>query len=186
MEDKKAVRREMLLKRNKMHKNSILCLSEVICGRIAGLTQYRDARTILLYSSTGSEVQTDPLIQRAFEDGRTVCFPVCMDGTVMEAYVPCGPEGWKTGSFGIREPDPEKSIHVPAEDIDFIVCPCVSFDRMHRRLGMGGGYYDRYLRKAVNAFTVQAAFELQRFDGLLPAYEYDAGTDLVITEKGIF
>ena len=141
---------------------------------------------MLLYSSTGSEVMTDELVKKARSDRKTVCFPSCISRTEMEAYVPEGPESMRAGSFGIREPDPVRSVHVKPEDIDLIVLPCVSFDTERVRLGMGGGYYDRYLLRAVNAFSVQAAFDMQRYTGLLPVNEYDMKTCMVVTEKDIY
>ena len=46
--------------------------------------------------------------------------------------------------YGILEPKADCALVTPA-DIDFAVVPCLSFDRRGRRLGQGGGYYDRLL-----------------------------------------
>ena len=45
----------------------------------------------------------------------------------------------------------KKSKIVKPQDIDFILVPAVGLDKKGYRLGMGGGYYDRYLVKAINA-----------------------------------
>ena len=46
--------------------------------------------------------------------------------------------------FGI--PTPINAKQVSVEDIDIVLCPLISFDRLGNRIGYGGGYYDRFLR----------------------------------------
>ena len=62
----------------------------------------------------------------------------------MAALAPKGEDAWREGSYGIMEPVMEKSQMVQPEDIDLILCPCTAFDEDCNRMGMGGGYYDRY------------------------------------------
>ena len=78
-----------------------------------------------------------------------------------KAYVP---GAWKTGAFGILEPDPARSELVPPEEIDLVLCPCAGFDGDGNRVGMGAGYYDRYLPRCSNAAIYAVAFEAQRLE----------------------
>jgi hypothetical protein len=64
-------------------------------------------------------------------------------------------------------------------------CGTFAFDEEGRRLGMGGGYYDRYLPECVNAYVAAAAYEVQKAEEI-PADEYDVPVDAVISEKRIY
>ena len=93
------------------------------------------------------------------------------------------PGVFRKGPFGIPEPDPEYSEAVAPEEIDLVLCPCSAFDRGRRRLGMGGGYYDRFLGKCVHADIFAVAFAVQEADEV-PTEAFDRKMDKVITENG--
>jgi 5-formyltetrahydrofolate cyclo-ligase len=65
--------------------------------------------------------------------------------------------------------------------IDVVGVPGVAFDRGGRRIGYGGGYYDRFLR-GLPAFTVALAFGLQVLDEALPTGRFDLPVDAIVTE----
>ncbi|MBR4020374.1 MAG: 5-formyltetrahydrofolate cyclo-ligase, partial [Firmicutes bacterium] len=100
----------------------------------------------------------------------------------MAALTPKGDDAWEPGAYGIMEPVPEKSILTEPEDIDLVICPCTVFDEACNRMGMGGGYYDRYLPKCENAVVAAVAFEVQKAERV-PMEPWDKAVDLVITEK---
>ena len=49
-------------------------------------------------------------------------------------------------------------------------------------MGMGGGFYDRYLPGCTHADYIAAAFEVQKSVGI-PVGRYDIPVDCVVTEK---
>jgi 5-formyltetrahydrofolate cyclo-ligase len=70
--------------------------------------------------------------------------------------------------------------------LDLIVLPLVAFDGSGRRLGMGGGYYDRWLARARpwrRPLRVGLAFAAQEVPAV-PAGARDARLDAVVTERG--
>jgi 5-formyltetrahydrofolate cyclo-ligase len=71
---------------------------------------------------------------------------------------------------------------VAAPDVMFI--PLVAFDRTGRRLGYGGGYYDRTLAELPAARAIGCAFAAQELDAV-PTGEYDARLDAIATELGV-
>ena len=148
-------------------------------------TTYQNAKTILVYNAFGSEADLSTMISQAKADGKRVCWPCCLSKTEMAAFTPQDDAGWMTGAFGIREPDPERSVRIEPDEIDLVVCPCAGFDRFGNRIGMGAGYYDRYLPQCTNAECMLAAFEAQR-----AAHIYTESTDitthLIATEAGVF
>jgi len=63
--------------------------------------------------------------------------------------------------------------------------PGVAFDREGRRLGYGGGYYDRLLPQlAARAVRVAGAFDLQLV-ARVPAAPHDVAVDAIVTESGV-
>ena len=64
--------------------------------------------------------------------------------------------------------------------------PGVAFDRSGRRVGYGGGFYDRFFpRTRPDTFRIGVGFDLQLIDGDLPGGHFDLGLDGVVTESGV-
>ena len=95
------------------------------------------------------------------------------------------PGAWRAGAFGIHEPDPEQSETVPPEEIDLVLAPCAGFDEAGRRVGMGAGYYDRYLPRCRNAAVFAAAFEAQKLEKVFTE-QSDRAMDGAVTEEEVY
>ncbi|MDP4107760.1 MAG: 5-formyltetrahydrofolate cyclo-ligase, partial [Bacillota bacterium] len=79
----------------------------------------------------------------------------------------------------------EKIRKIQPSKIDLVVVPGVAFDIRRNRIGYGGGYYDRFLKKTSFAcFKVGLAFEAQIADEV-PIDRYDVPLHMVITENAI-
>jgi 5-formyltetrahydrofolate cyclo-ligase len=86
------------------------------------------------------------------------------------------------GPFGTSEPAAEAEVVYPS----LLLVPLLAFDRRGRRLGYGGGYYDRTLAALREWQTVQAigvAYAGQEIDAV-PAGPHDALLNGVVTEAG--
>ncbi|MCX7658787.1 MAG: 5-formyltetrahydrofolate cyclo-ligase, partial [Oscillospiraceae bacterium] len=89
------------------------------------------------------------------------------------------------GCYGILEPVKELARRVPPENLDMVIVPGVAFDLKKNRIGYGGGYYDRFLKKMrFNCLKVGIAFEFQIVPEI-PASENDVPVDIIVTEKRI-
>ena len=186
MNDKKSLRKEKIHARETLTEEERIAKSSEICQIIVNSSEDAAARTIFAYKWTRGEVKLDDLEACAERDGKRMVYPLCISGTEMIAVEPgSGEDAWKaSGSFGIREPDPEKGKVTDPAKIDLVICPCTAFDEEGRRLGMGGGYYDRYLPECINAAKFAVAFEVQKSDKI-PADEFDIKVQAVISEAGI-
>ncbi len=151
---------------------------ERVVERFLELPEVRGAKTVMLFSHFGSEVPTASLIRRLHERGVVVALPRIEDGHLVPvAYVPGDPTS--TTFFGAQEPVDGAPID-PAS-IDVVAVPGVAFDRGGRRIGYGGGYYDRFLR-GLPAFTAALVFGLQVMDEVLPAGRFDLPVAAIVTE----
>ncbi|NKC00366.1 MAG: 5-formyltetrahydrofolate cyclo-ligase [Pseudomonadales bacterium] len=87
--------------------------------------------------------------------------------------------------FGILAPSSNATL-VPAAQISAVLMPLVAFDRDGVRLGMGGGYYDRYLiNLAPNTPRIGIAFDCQLSATSLPKEDWDVTLSAVVTESGM-
>lgn len=79
----------------------------------------------------------------------------------------------------------DKSATMPMKQFDCVVVPLVAFDDHRRRLGLGGGWYDRFLTLQTNAILIGLGYEFQRVDEL-PNESHDIPLSKVITEANIY
>lgn len=172
------LRHEALKARRAMDTEKRQRLSATICAELEGLEAYQAAETVMIYKATGSEVDLSTL------RGKRFAYPLCKDDGNMIALMPKDSQSFKTGYGGIKEPISELSKLIAPEDIDLVICPCAAFDSQCNRLGMGKGFYDRFLPKCPNARFIAVAFEAQRVEGIIPE-AWDVAMDMVVTEKSI-
>ena len=71
---------------------------------------------------------------------------------------------------------------IDAKKIDCVIVPGAAFDVHGKRLGLGGGYYDRFLKLAENAKKISLAFDFQILENI-PTEPHDLPVDFIITEK---
>lgn len=164
-------------------------LSERICQRVIQLPEYVHAKAMLVYVSRPAEVQTRPIIHRAWAEGKQIAVPYCARNE-LELYCVDSMRDVAPGTLGILEPhDDVRSCAERAVDIgqiDLVVVPGVAFDPGGGRLGHGRGYYDRLLQRAPHETPlVGLAFESQIVSEV-PMMEHDVFVHKVITEKAVY
>tara|TARA_Y100000992_G_C21101127_1_gene412670 strand:+ start:132 stop:665 length:534 start_codon:yes stop_codon:yes gene_type:complete len=82
--------------------------------------------------------------------------------------------------FGIPEPISEM-VRYP----DVLLVPLVAFDKNFNRIGYGGGFYDRYIkkiRKRKKVLTIGFAYSFQKVKKI-PTNNYDIKLDFIITNR---
>lgn len=178
---KKWLRKKCKAARNNLTEEERISFSSQIAARIASSPAFKEAQTIMIYKWTSGEVKLDELEKegRFFFDNKTLVYPY-VTGKEMIAIKPGEGEGaWREGAFGIREPNPEMGTVVLPEEIDLVICPLVGYDSQGNRLGMGGGYYDRYLPLCKNAKKIGVAFTVQKLPKV-PTLDHDIKLDEII------
>lgn len=181
---KSKLRKEVLRRRQALGEKARAELSARIVQRVENDPDWRAAKVVCVYVWFKDEVQTDALIQSAWQDGKTVCVPRCgKDGEdkivlhEIRSFDDLAP-----GAYGIREPIPNSTPIVAISDVDAFVVPGVAFDRQGNRLGWGGGFYDWTLSRAQGAKKIALAFSCQIVD-VLPTEPQDIKMDKVVCEE---
>ncbi|MGN1334305.1 MAG: 5-formyltetrahydrofolate cyclo-ligase [Anaerovoracaceae bacterium] len=184
-ENIKELRKSKIQERNSLSPEDRERLSAIISERIATSEIFKSAKTVLIYRATKGEVRLDALERTKEAKGKRLVYPLCITDSEMIALLPQGEDAWERGYFGIMEPAREKSVEIPPEEIELVICPCTVFDENCGRMGMGAGFYDRYLEKCVNAHIVAVAFEVQKTDSI-PMAPWDKPMEMVFTEAGVY
>ena len=143
-------------------------------------SEYRNAKSIMLYFPVGNEVNTARIAEQAHTDKKRVIYPVTDEKNceITPVEVVAGAEFTK-GGFGIHEPCGERYTG----EIDLIVVPGVAFDREGGRLGFGKGCYDRFLA-GVKSCKIGLCYGAQLID-CVECEEHDVRMDMIVTEDEI-
>ncbi len=182
--DKNFVRRQIAAERKAYTELFRSCENEAIRHHILLSEQYRLAQTVLCYVSFGAEVDTHKLIRAMIAAGKTVCVPQVTDKCGIMRAVRL--DSWSQlaeGTYGILEVADEAPTVIDSTKLDLILVPAVAFTLDGKRLGMGGGFYDRYLSQS-QAQTMGLAF-LCQIKEHLPTDEWDRKMDFIVTKNGI-
>lgn len=176
--------------------------SQLIVRHVLELEAFKRAGVVMAYVAMELEVNPWGLVREAWALGKRVALPrihpALDEPRVTNAHQrhllafelrpelvddPQDHTGLRADVVGILEPRgnvPE----VLAAEIDFLVVPCVAYDRQGFRLGKGGGFYDRFLsQEDLRAATCGLAFSEQVFANL-PHCPHDRPVDIVVTESG--
>jgi 5-formyltetrahydrofolate cyclo-ligase len=181
---KRALRDRVLAARDRLPADAHRASSRAIAATLAARDDFRAARTVLLTLPFRGEWDTSALIAAALDAGKVLVLPrVNQASRMLELCAVVDLDRETVGGFhGIREPD-TRCAPVAPDAVDWVLVPGVAFDRECRRLGYGGGYYDRLLPSiAASAPRIAGAFELQVVDRV-PATQHDLGVDAVVTEE---
>jgi 5-formyltetrahydrofolate cyclo-ligase len=89
-------------------------------------------------------------------------------------------QAWQEGPYGIQEPHSDLPP-VDPQQLDCVFVPGVAFGRQGERLGMGAGFYDRFLPRIPNALRVVLAFDFQIVEEL-EQQPWDQPVDWIVTE----
>jgi 5-formyltetrahydrofolate cyclo-ligase len=156
---------------------------------VTHLPAFAAGRRIAVYLPFDRETDTASLIIAARRRGVRVYVPVIVDKR--HARIRFYPLGVRTrvGTFGIAVPH-RQGVPVSARWLNLIVVPLVGIDRQGRRLGMGGGYYDRALqfrrlrRVWPGPHLVGLGFDCQQTDASF-AEHWDVRLNTLATESGV-
>jgi len=137
------------------------------------------------YMAMPGEMDPAPLLHALLQRGHAVALPV-----VLARDAPLAFRGWhpgmalEPGVLGIPVPPASSPLVVP----DVLLVPLIAFDALGRRLGQGGGFYDRTLARrraeGPGVLALGLAFAVQEIPEV-PEEAFDERLDGIITEAGL-
>ncbi len=182
--EKKELRKRIKQQLRDTPHDAIADWSQRITERLCGLTEYRDAKAIMVYASLPGEFLTDALIEHAIGAGKVVCGPkIDWDDREMFAAKVDSRDDFIVDAHGVEEPRTDQVF--PAEKLDLVLVPGLAFDGEGRRLGRGGGFYDKFLsRLESGACRAAATFDLQIVPSI-PVTAHDQPVQMLVTQTQV-
>ncbi len=154
--------------------------SLLLCNKLKQTVLWKNARHIMLFYPLKWEINVLTLFQRNTE--KTFYFPKVFNKN-LKIYKVENLDNFTRSKFGIYEPNEKLGGEKSPEVLDLIIVPGIAFTNDGKRLGQGGGYYDRFLDKISklekNINTISLAFSSQILEEI-PMGEYDKKVDDVI------
>ncbi|WP_240378125.1 5-formyltetrahydrofolate cyclo-ligase [Bacillus piscicola] len=157
---------------------------EIIYNRLFQWTKWQEAQTVAVTMATRNEIDTAPIIERGWEEGKRMVIPRADPlHHALHFYEIHAYSETEKSFAGICEPDPEKTTYIAPEYFDLIIVPGLAFDVDKFRVGFGGGYYDRLL-STIAVPTCALALEFQLFEHI-PHEKHDISLTAIITANSI-
>ncbi len=134
------------------------------------------------YFPVNYEVDDLEILKKFAKKKYQISLPVIKKNFDMDFYKWSFNDPLKINQYGIPEPRSKKLVYP-----DVILLPLVAFDNNLNRLGYGGGYYDRVIKKLSKKkkiLKIGLAFSIQKINNL-PVTKYDKKLDYIVTDKYI-
>ena len=142
---------------------------------------------IAVYISNDGEINPQPLVELGWQLGKNIYLPIIDDNRPGHLlFLPWQPDTLLSSNrFGIPEPKRFASEPLNPSQLDLILLPLVGFDAQGRRLGMGGGFYDRTLKDIASlssVFMAGLAHSIQEVS-FIPTDHWDLSLSAVFTDQ---
>lgn len=174
--DKKELRRQIREKKRAMTEEQIAAASARLGELFLNCPQYQNAKTIYGYLPYNQEVRTVPMLEQAMKDGKKVAVPKCYGEEMRFIYMDDLSKVEK-GYANIPEPIADEPV---ADDrTALVLMPGMAFTKDGKRMGYGGGFYDKFLAAEPNHPTVALCYDFQMVEDL-PTEDYDIPVDCVL------
>ena len=185
IEQKRALRARIKAWRATLDAGGVARAADAVAAQGLGFLQLQGATIVSGFAPLPDEFRIWALLRRLAREGHRLALPV-MQGKVkpllFRAWAPG--DGMDRGVWDIAEPKADK----PALEPEVLLVPLLAFDRRGRRLGYGGGFYDRTLadlRGRKRIVAVGLGYDEQQVDAV-PHLDYDQRLDWVLTPSGSF
>jgi len=144
---KAELRAQVLARRSALPVDQRIAAGKLIRDAVLAAPQVQMAGTIAAYYSVGTEPDTRGLVYALWKRGSYVLLPLLRPDGDLDWASYEGPDSLVAGPRGLREPgEPPRGVDAVAR-ADVVLVPALAVDAAGRRLGRGGGSYDRALAR---------------------------------------
>ena len=142
--EKQELRIQMIQKLKKLTKKCRQTFNKDLMNQFLASDEWESAKIVAVTLSRATEVNTEWIIQEAWNQRKQVVIPYSGNKRKLSFYVYNSTTELEKSSFGLWEPA-DRSKEILPEEIDLMIVPGLSYSKDGYRIGFGGGYYDRYL-----------------------------------------
>lgn len=181
IQQEKKILRKKVFEINKTYSaKKLSTMSEKIMERLENFTPFKEAKTIGIYHSLKSEVETTNFIKKWLSEKNFYLPVIVEDDMVFRNYI--SDNSLQKSNYGIQEPLGKDFTDY--DKIDLFIVPGVAFDKQLNRMGRGKGYYDRFLYNLNKTIKIGICFDFQLFK-YIPVECNDIKMNYIITETEI-
>ena len=175
---KSQLRKETLATRKRKHPK----FDEIDYKSIIKIVKKKKINNIIVggYYPYNYEVNAIKILEKFEKLNFLITLPKIKKNFQMDFYNWSTKDPLKINKYGIPEPTSNK-IDYP----NILLVPIVAFDKHLNRVGYGGGFYDRYIKKLKEKkriITIGLAYSFQEVKKI-PINRYDIKLDFIVTEK---
>ena len=141
-----------------------------------------NGRNIGGYYPYNHEVDAINILEKLEKKKYLISLPKIKKNSQMEFFLWSTQDPLLINKYGIPEPS-SNEIQYP----DILLVPLVAYDNYFNRIGYGGGFYDRYLKKIKKVkkiTTIGLAYTFQKVEKV-PTNKNDIKLDYIFTENKI-
>lgn len=179
---KKLLRKIMREKRRRMDKNQKNLLDNELRKKLFESEEYQNSKIIFVYVSLEEEINTIEVIKKALADGKIVTVPKIMKNNEMKALKINSLDELTLGYYNILEP--REDAQDLSNIVDLTIVPGLAFDNQNKRLGYGGGFYDKFFEKYKNSFKIALCYDYQFVATVYPE-KHDISLEMIISNSYI-
>jgi 5-formyltetrahydrofolate cyclo-ligase len=180
---KERLRESIRKKLNLQSKEERLRKSLKIAKRLFALKEFKRAKVVMFYIAKDGEVETRQMISEAKALGKRIVVPHINRKTkkMLACQLKDMDKELCKGPYGLQQPKENCKRPLKLKSIDLVVVPGIAFSQDGQRLGRGGGYYDRFLKRLPKkSLKVGLAFNFQIVKNL-PSLSHDVPVDIVLS-----
>jgi 5-formyltetrahydrofolate cyclo-ligase len=181
---KKALREQMRLLRKQLNNDERTHSSNIISSKLLADNKITLASGIVaVYLASPQEISLSPFIEGMISRGKSLAAPR-WNGKEYELAIlsSLSESDLQIGPMNIAEPAKENAI-VDPQDVAIWLVPGLVFDKKLKRIGYGGGWYDRLLccanQKSLKLGICHSFQVLEE----IPSEEHDITLDGLITDE---
>ncbi len=189
---KSRLRLELRARRQSLSKDQQTVAAKQLMQRLIRLPAFREARHIAAYIASDGEISPAPLLRYAGLNSKHCYLPKisrCASSNSMAFYPYHHRQKLILNRYGIGEPSGLHRRPQAPHKLDVVLLPLTGFDKEGRRLGMGGGYYDRAFafkrnKKMRKPIMIGLAHHCQEVN-TLPSDGWDIPLDFIVTDRQV-
>jgi len=156
MASKPELRRELMARRRALSPDEVAAASRAVLAELQRVVDWSSIRSVHVYRSMAEwgELDTIQLVAWLADE-------------------------WP--EIEVVQPTLSKDQPFPDQQFDLILVPALGFDRDNNRLGLGGGWYDRFVAQQPHAQKIAVAYAWALVEDGIPVEPWDMKLDRVVS-----
>lgn len=158
MLSKHDIRQKIIAKRKALSQKYIDEKASLALRPFTALLEDYKPQIVAAYKPIQNEFNIVPILQYAQKQNIKILYPRINKKNAPLTFHETS--RFENGVFGIEQPPADAPQYVP----DMMICPFIAVDKHKKRLGFGGGFYDRTIPAMPHSITIAIGYDFQMID----------------------